>query len=186
MTKQTRSRLLLLLILVAFMTPFIAAVVMRFSGWEPDRTRNFGELLEPPLALQHIDLHRADGTPYPHEPLERRWQVVVLPPEDCGRPCLVLADALYRVWLGEGRKAAKVRVLWFGEVPAGIAEYQAFIPMRDSPELRAAMPIAAPLPGAESGALPVYLIDPKGFLAMHYPPGFDPSGLRRDLGRLIK
>lgn len=182
MTPKTRSRLILLGVVVMFLLPFFAAVVMRFSGWEPDRTRNFGELLDPPLQLQQIPLSRADGSAYVYEPVERRWQVLVFAPTDCGQPCLVLADAIYRVWLGEGRKAAKVRVLWFGQVPMGIAEYSGFIPMRQSAELLAAMP---GFPPSEAG-LPVYLVDPSGFLVMRYAPGFDPSGLRRDLGRLIK
>ena len=41
------------------------------------------------------------------------------------------------------------------------------------------------LPAAPD-ALPVYLIDGRGFLVMRYAPGFDPSGLRKDLARLLK
>jgi hypothetical protein len=182
MNPRTRSRLLLVGIVVMFMLPFFAAVVMRFSGWEPERTRNFGQLLEPPVDVSPIAIQRADGSDYAYQPLERSWQVMVFPPADCGQPCLVLADALYRVWLGEGRKAAKVRILWFGEVPEQAARYPALIPMRDAPALRERMPGL----GESSDALPVYLVDPSGFLVMRYPPGFDPSGLRRDLGRLIK
>jgi hypothetical protein len=182
MTPKTRSRLILLAIVTMFLVPFFSAVVMRFSGWEPERTRNFGELLEPPLQLQQIPLTRVDGSDYIYEPIERRWQLLVFAPSDCGQPCLVLADAIYRVWMGEGRKAAKVRVLWFGPVPQGIAEYSGFIPMHESAELLAAMPS---FPPSEAG-LPVYLVDPSGFLVMRYAPGFDPSGLRKDLGRLIK
>ena len=36
------------------------------------------------------------------------------------------------------------------------------------------------------GSLAVYLIDPNGFLVMRYAQGFDPSGLRKDLARLLK
>jgi hypothetical protein len=182
MTPTTRSRLILLAIVTMFLVPFFAAVVMRFSGWEPERTRNFGELLEPPVPLQQILLTRADGSDYVYEPVERRWQLIVFAPAECGQPCLVLADTIYRVWLGEGRKAAKVRVLWFGPVPQGIAEYSGFIPMRESTELMSTVPMFA----ASEAGLPVYLVDPSGFLVMRYARGFDPSGLRKDLGRLIK
>ena len=35
-------------------------------------------------------------------------------------------------------------------------------------------------------SLPVYFVDPGGFLVMRYAPGFDPSGMRKDLARLLK
>jgi hypothetical protein len=47
--------------------------------------------------------------------------------------------------------------------------------------------VAAKLPEAASAdALPVYLVDPDGYLVLHYPPGFDPAGVRKDLGKLVK
>jgi hypothetical protein len=39
---------------------------------------------------------------------------------------------------------------------------------------------------ARADALPVYLADPNGWLVLRYAPGFEPSGLRKDLGRLLK
>lgn len=34
--------------------------------------------------------------------------------------------------------------------------------------------------------VPVYVIDPNGFLILRYPPGSDPGGLRSDLAKLLK
>ncbi len=34
--------------------------------------------------------------------------------------------------------------------------------------------------------VPVYVIDPNGFLILRYPPGSDPGGLRADLAKLLK
>ena len=39
---------------------------------------------------------------------------------------------------------------------------------------------------ASADALPVYLADPNGYLVLRYPAGFNPSGLRKDLGRVLK
>jgi len=33
---------------------------------------------------------------------------------------------------------------------------------------------------------PVYVLDPNGFVVLRYAPGFDASGLRTDLSRLLK
>ena len=72
-------------------------------------------------------------------------------------------------------------MLWFGEVPEQAPEYRAFLPMAASPALRAKLPASH-----VDGSLAVYLIDPNGFLVMRYAPGFDPTGLRKDLARLLK
>ena len=39
--------------------------------------------------------------------------------------------------------------------------------------------------GAVRG-VPAYVVDPYGFVILRYPPGFDPSGLRADVARLVK
>ena len=45
--------------------------------------------------------------------------------------------------------------------------------------LRAALPDASP-------GIPVYILDPNGWLILRYPPGADPGGLRSDLAKLLK
>lgn len=182
MTSVIRSRATLLGVAALFFTSFGIALFLIYSGWKPVATRNAGELLQPPVELGTLGLMRADGSVYPEWERDRRlWRVVVLPPPGCGEPCLRLSDSLYRVWVSEGRHADRVQVLWFGEVPAQAPEYRAFLPMQASPTLRATLPASH-----VDGSLAVYLIDPNGFLVMRYAPGFDPTGLRKDLARLLK
>ena len=177
-----KSRLTMLVVVAMFFTSFGIALYLIRSGWHPVATRNAGELLAPPVALGTLGLQAADGTPYAEWEADRRlWRVVVLPPADCGEPCLKLTDTLYRVWVSEGRHADRVQVLWFGAVPDQAPEYRAFKPMRPSPALREKLPASH-----VDGSLAVYLIDPSGFLVMRYAPGFDPTGLRKDLARLLK
>ena len=55
------------------------------------------------------------------------------------------------------------------------------MPLRPSAALQAELPdVATPQ------SLPVYLADPNGWLVLRYAPGFDPSGLRKDLSRVLK
>jgi len=181
MTNLLKSRITLLVVASMFFTSFGIALYLIRSGWQPTAKRNAGELLQPPLALGDLGLVRLDGQAYGWEPDRRLWRVVVLPAADCGEPCLKLTDTLYRVWVSEGRHADRVQVLWFGAVPARAPEYRAFLPMQPSPALRAKLPAAH-----VDGSLAVHLIDPTGFLVMRYEPGFDPTGLRKDLARLLK
>ncbi|MFA6987204.1 MAG: hypothetical protein WC213_13515 [Arenimonas sp.] len=178
---QLRSRLTLLLIAAMFLSSFFIAAFLRFSGWTPDRGKNYGELLQPPKDLSALTLVRADGGAYAWAPEKNLWRIVVVPDKDCTTACVTLLDALHRVWQNQGRRADRIDVLWFGDLPADGPRFRRLIPMQPNAALSAALPEAA-----RADALPVYLIDPSGFLALHYRAGFEPTGLRKDLGKLVK
>lgn len=181
MSSKLPSRLVLLLLAALFLAPPIGAWLLHRSGWEPARTRNHGTLLQPPIDLGAMTLRRADGTAYAWEPGARRWRVAVVAPEGCGSSCVALIDGLDKVWQLQGRRADRLDVLWFGPVPAGASGFRRFVPMqRDAA-------FAAALPGlAREGEPAAYLIDPRGFVALRYAPGFDVAHLREDIARLLK
>ena len=178
---QLRSRLTLLLIVALFFGSFALAAWLRFSGWSPGQSRNYGRLLQPPVDLSAATFTRADGTPYAWQPDQNRWRVVVVPPADCPQACARALDAIHRVWLRQGRLADRVDVLWFGPLPAQGTRFRRLVEMRPDPRLLAVLP-DAPRPDT----LPVYLIDPSGFLVLRYPPDFTMAGLHKDIDRLLK
>jgi hypothetical protein len=181
MQPQTRSRLILLLLVLLFAAPVTVAIVLHASGWEPTRTRNHGELLRPAHDLRDFALHRADGSAYAWEPAERRWRIAVYPPADCAQACVDLIAGLDKVWQLQGRRADRLDVLWFGAVPPDAVTFRRFVPMQTDDALRARLP-----GNAESGTPSAYLIDPSGYLAMKYAPGFDLAHVREDVARLLK
>lgn len=180
-SSKTRSRLTLLLVAVFFLGSFGVAAGLFFGGWKPEQTRNFGEMFDPYPRLQDLALVRADGQAWRWQPAERQWHIIVPAPADCGASCAELLDVLHRVWLSEGRHAERLRVLWFGELPVPAPQFSGLVPMAPSAELQALLPDTS-----HPDALPVYLADPNGYLVLRYAPGFDPSHLRKDLGRLLK
>ncbi|MCG6118249.1 MAG: hypothetical protein MEQ07_08675 [Aquimonas sp.] len=182
MTPQKRSRLMLILVAVAFGTPFITAVAMRFGGWQPGQTRNYGELVQPPLDWSAMPLRRMDGSAYSLDPLGRRWQLLVLPPTECAEDCREQADTLRRVWISEGRRADKLDVLWPGAWPDGLERFPGLREMDLPDALRAQVPVQ---PDPRQG-LALALIDHNGFLVVTYAPGYEPGRMRRDLDRLVK
>lgn len=181
MTPRNRSRIVLLLIAVVFFGSFGVAAWLRFSGWTPAGGTNYGTLLSPPVDVRAIAIRNADGSAYAWQAPTHPWRIVVFAPPRCGAPCVELSQALERVWRTSGRRANRVQVLWFGELPEAAARFRNLLAMRDEPALRAAI-----ADQSAAGALPVYLIDPNGFVALRYDSGFDAAGLRRDLGRLLK
>jgi hypothetical protein len=104
-------------------------------------------------------------------------------PDSCAQICVQLQETLYRVWYSRGRHAARIDVLWFGPQPVSDKNipWSGLKIMSDNPALFAALK----LPANDRG-VPVYIIDSKGFLIMQYEAGFDPSGLRKDLAKLVK
>lgn len=178
---QTRSRITLFVVATMFLGSFGVAAGLFFGGWKPTHTRNVGEMLSPYPYLRPVALQRADGEAWQWQPALRHWHIVVAPPADCGAPCLQMLDALQRVWVSEGRHADKLKVLWFGELPSGAPRFNGLVPMQASAGLQALLPDQA-----RADALPVYLADPNGYLVLRYAPGFNPSGLRKDLGRVLK
>jgi hypothetical protein len=81
--------------------------------------------------------------------------------------------------LGQGRR--RVHVLWVGPLPQGGPRPATLHNLRASDTLRAGLPRADDAKG-----FPVYVLDPNGFVVLRYAPGFDASGLRTDLSRLLK
>jgi len=179
---KLRSRLILLLIVAMFFSSFGIAAYLRFTGWMPGgHGKNIGELMQPPKNLAAIALKRADGSDYAWTSDNQRWQIVFVAPQNCGAPCAQMLDTLHRLWLSEGRLADRVQVVWFGDLPANAPRFRMLVPMAANPQFLQALPDTA-----SAQALPVYLVDPTGYLVMRYPPGFEPGGLRKDLAQLLK
>jgi hypothetical protein len=168
------------LIVALFMLPFLAAVVLRFGGWQPPQTRNHGELLQPPLPMQAVTATTVDGASWVFENIDRQWSLLVRLPERCDAACTEQLGVLPNVQLALGRHAPKLHMFRIDDgaaAPSGTT----------LPPLRLAGARPAPLHDARPTTMPeLWLVDPHGFLVMRYPAGFDPSGLRRDLARLVR
>ncbi|MES2671197.1 MAG: hypothetical protein V4673_12365 [Pseudomonadota bacterium] len=176
-----RNRLMLVGIFAIFFGAFALAGVLRFSGWRPAGMKNHGELLQPPGDLRTLPVTLADGRAYPWNPVERTWRIVVAPPTACGNPCVTLSQQIDTVWQLFGRNADHVEVLWLGEPPAAAKRGPEFRVLKDDAALRAALPRLN-----DPAGVPVYVVDPNGFVVLRYAPGFDPSHLRQDMSRLLK
>lgn len=180
MNPTTRSRLTLIALAALFAAPLLGAIALHASGWQPSHTRNHGELLRPALDLRDLVLLRADGTRYEWEPAERRWRIAVMVPRDCAAACAELMTGLDKVWQLQGRRADRLDVLWFGPLPESVPPFRRLVPMREDAALRAR------LPGADASAASAWLIDPAGFVALRYAPGFDVAHVREDVARMLK
>lgn len=176
-----RGRLTLILIFALFFGSALVAGALRFSGWQPQGSKVHGEMLQPAVDARGLAPTLADGSVYQWNPGERIWRIVVAPPADCAEACLKLAQDLDKVWRLFGHNADHVQILWVGTPPAGAPKTESLRLLQPSPELLAVLPRAQ-----DAAGVPVFVIDPNGFVILRYAPGTDPGFVRTDISRLLK
>ena len=176
-----RGRVALVLVAALFLGSAVVAVGLRLSGWQPDAGRQHGQLYSPVIDARALPPQYPDGRVYDWAPAQRMWRVVIPAEPGCDSACVDLSQNLNKVWQLLGHTADNVQFLWLGALPPAAAQPPSLLPMAPSPELRSALP---GLP--DSAGIPVYVIDPNGFVVLRYAPGFDPAGLRADLAKLLK
>jgi hypothetical protein len=181
-----RNRMLLLAIAALFFGSLLFAGILRFSGWHPPVTRAHGELLQPPTDLREVTPLESNGNAYRWNPAQRNWRIVLAPPSDCAQACVQLGRQLLTVWQLMGADAEHLQVLWIGEPPRELPRGGALHILQSDPALLAGLPRLQPAPNEPRDGVPVYVVDPNGFVVLRYAPGFDPAGLRADLAKLLK
>ncbi|MDB6162703.1 MAG: hypothetical protein JWL98_135 [Xanthomonadaceae bacterium] len=181
-----RNRTMLLAIVGIFLGTLLLAGALRFSGWHPAATQAHGELLQPPGDLRTLTPLQADGRAYHWNPTQRTWRIALAPAADCAEACVKLARQLSTVWQLMGQESDRVQVLWIGQPPAGGAGFGALHVIQPTAALLAGLPRHGPAPGEDPRGVPVFIVDPNGFVILRYAPGSDPVGLRADLAKLLK
>lgn len=176
-----RSRRQLLMIAAVFLAPLMIAAAVGLSGWMPG-TRGNGQPIEPQRSFLEIPLTLEDGSRYDwrdaDEPL---LTLLALPGPDCAVKCrqqlLMMRNA--RVTLN--RLMHRVRLVYVGD-RATVADALA-------PEWKvgndASQGLAEFRPRTPD-SLAAILVQSNGTALSLYPDGFDPSGLRKDLKKVVK
>lgn len=178
-----RNRGTLLLIVGIFFGAMLLAGLLRFSGWRPAGLKTHGTLITPALDARSFAPVSTDGRQYAWNPMDRRWRLLVVNGASCEAACETLAADLDKVWQLLGREQDRVDVLWMGAAPKRTAMHQ-LIPLAADAPIRSVLPSANNAPTAKG--LPVYIIDPNGFVMMQFAPGADVSGVRADLAKVLK
>lgn len=182
-----RGRRQLLLVVAFFLAPVLVAFALSLSGWRPEGTRQSGTLLDPPRDFRTVVATRPDGsTTFWNRP-EGHWYLLWPVPADCGQPCVDMADTLERIRLRMARHAPRLEIYLIGQPDDALRAKLSQSPIVTvTLEPNPLPPAAAPQRGDSSGLpLALHLIDPNGYWVMDYAAGTDPSGLRKDLDRLI-
>src|SRR5512142_2114028 len=90
-----KSRIFLLMIVLAFVAPMIVARLLRWSGWQPG-TRGDGEPILPQRNFvdEHLRVRLANGQPYAWRDSAPRLTLVALAGPDCATQCLAALTSM--------------------------------------------------------------------------------------------
>ncbi len=180
---MNRQRLILLGLVGAFAMPFVLGWALFVGDWRPDRAASHGQLVDPPAVLSATQWSSLLG----EGPTPGQWTLAMLAPADCDDACRHTLYLMRQIESTQAREASRVqRAVLVADAPSAA--------LRDAVEqigqtriwkgpldaLRGTLPAAGP------GGPRLAIIDPQGNLMMVYPDAFDPSGVRRDLERLLK
>ncbi len=190
-----RGRRTLILVVLLFLLPVVAATVLYVSGWRPTgKSLQHGELVQPARPVGDAELKRADGAPYRLNALRGKWAFVYFSPLPCTQACRYNLFKMQQVRLAQGRDAPRVeRVMIVADAGASALrefaqQYPGLVAVSGTHAILQAL--AREFVSSQGTALDVsgrvYLIDPIGNLVLSYAPDADPSGMRKDLARLLR
>lgn len=177
------------LILVAVLAPLVlAGIVYLQPRWFAFGHTNHGRLVRPPVTIKAAELPRvyAKGT-LPADYFHGHWTLVYVGGPNCDADCRAALYATRQARLAAGEAMRRVQRLY---IVRGHAKRSRRL-RRAHPHL---MVVEAASPSGQAFARQfthvraaggIYIVDPNSLLMMTYPPGADPSGLLKDLRRLL-
>jgi cytochrome oxidase Cu insertion factor (SCO1/SenC/PrrC family) len=181
---QRRSRLILLLVASVFAAPMLVAGLLTLSGWQPG-AKSHGEPITPQRNFVDDKLRvvLADGKPYPWRDTEPRMTLVALPGPDCAKVCVEALTHMAAARVTLNRNQSRLRLLYLGTPPPkderdGMQNY-----WKVGTDVDDRLASYRPTTPDSVSAL---LVESNGTALALYPAGFNPTGLRKDLQKVIK
>ena len=181
---QRASRLKLLLIMLVFAAPIVAAGLLTAIGWQPGGRAN-GLPVTPQrnFATEQVQVTLADGSAWAWRADEPRMTLVALAGPACAARCLDTLTKMAAARITLNRNAPRLRLLYVGAPPA---DAQASGMTRYWQLGNDAHGALAPFQPSEPDSVSALLVESDGTALSRYPAGFDPSGLRKDLQKVIR
>lgn len=183
-TALRASRLKLLLVMLVFAAPILAAGVLTAVGWQPGGKAN-GLPITPQrnFASEQLQVTLADGKAWAWRAAEPQLTLVALAGPGCAEHCLDTLTKMAAARITLNRNAPRLRLLYVGTPPAnaaasGMSDYWQL--GQDGKDALAAFRPATP------DSVSALLVESNGTALSLYPAGFDPTGLRKDLQKVIR
>lgn len=181
MEQRSRNRFVLAAFALVFFGPLLTAYLLNSSGWRPEKTRNYGTLLEPVRNVAQSRVQLGDGTTFAWSDPQWHWTLLALPSGECRERCKASLADVMRMRLTLGRNAERLRVVYLG--PALPQDsLPALAPLQSGTDVDGTFGEYRPK-GEDSVALA--LVDPNGNLLLRHDAGFDVARVREDLSKVV-
>lgn len=181
---QRASRLKFLLIVCLFAVPILAAALLNFSGWQPTG-KAYGDPILPQRNFdqERVQIRLAEGHTWAWRDTSPRMTLIAMAGPDCAVRCLDVLTKMAAARITLNNKMSRLRLLYVGPPPLnaagnGMENYWTLGTDADG-RLDAYRPIAP-------DSVSALLVESDGTALARYPVGFDPSGLRKDLQKVIR
>lgn len=175
------GRFKLVLIMLVFLAPIVAAGLLTVTGWQPTGKGN-GQPILPQRSFEGVRVD-VGGKPWAWRDSEPRLTLVVLPGPACAVECMKTLGLVRNARIVLNRNADRLRLLYAGPAPATtdaqavMADYAIGTDTTDA---------FAPFRPATPDSVAVVLVESNATALAWYPAGFDPNGLRKDLQKVIR
>lgn len=179
-----RSRKSLVLIAILCIAPVAASYIAYYFA-PPARHTNYGELMSVP-PLPDTPLHLVDGTTFGMNQLRGKWVLLTADTAQCGEACRRKLFTMRQLRLSQGKDMDRIERAFLidddAALAAGVADdfRGTWLVRAGSSELLKRLPVT----GAPADY--IYLIDPLGNIVLRYGRDAEPSGMIKDLTRLLK
>ena len=186
------GRLKLLLIMAVFAAPILAAGLLTLSGWQPTGKGN-GLPITPQrnFAQENLRIALPDGKDWAWRAVEPQLTLLALPGPDCANRCVETLHKMAAARVTLNRNAPRLRLLLVAEAPRtgqvrdGIWQPDANADFQWRLGSDADGKLASWRPSAPD-SVSALLVESNGTALAYYPVDFDPTGLRKDLQKVIR
>lgn len=191
---QSRSRTKLILLILMFLLPVAGSwYLVFFTDYARDGKggAEHGSLINPPRQLENVSLLRVNERSTEQASLYGKWSMLFFVDGSCEAECGENLYRLRQIRLATGRQMQRIqRIAIIDEVESlrfsdNLSENypgQLYVSRKDLGE-----DFLQQFQGLElDDKSAIFLIDTRGFLMMRYPGDTDPSGIIRDLSRLLR
>ncbi len=194
--QRDKGRRDFVLLMAIFFTPIVIALILyaNLDKWQITSTSNHGNLIQPPHRLQDVSLTDIRGESFHFSNLRDKWILVQLGSAGCDKQCENRLYLVRQIRLAQGDNLHRVKRLYIST--EGRPAPSLIRVMEQHPELEVVYGDKTVLKdvmeqfghdiGQGKAIQSVYIVDPRGFLIMSYPEGFEPKGMIKDLTRLLK
>lgn len=178
------GRLKFLLIILVFAAPIIAAGLLNLGGWQPTG-KGFGEPIFPQRNFdqEHVRVRLADGRFWAWRDSSPRLTLMALAGPDCAAQCVQALTKMAAARITLNNNAPRLRLLYVGIPPADAATNGMENYWQIGTDVNGVLAKFRP---ATPDSVSALLVESDGTALTLYPAGFDPSGLRKDLQKVIR